>query len=232
MTYEADYVVVGAGAAGSVVAARLAEDGTRSVIVVEAGPDNTADPTIAAAARFPFLLDMPAAVGPHPSPSHWGFVSKQNGKEYCYPRGTGLGGSTNHHATVDGRGSPLIYDEWARQTGDDRWSYRAAARRLQEDGELRRAVRRRNGTRQDRLATHQARQTGKGLPPRSAAGRDAGARDAVQARLLQRPEELCGHRLVRHAGAQRRPSLECRRRSAPADAGENAGRMAGTICRF
>src|SRR5215213_5893495 len=76
MKYEADYVVVGAGAAGSVVAARLAEDGTRSVIVVEAGPDNTADPTISAAAKFPFLLDMPAAVGPHPSPSHWGFVSK------------------------------------------------------------------------------------------------------------------------------------------------------------
>ncbi|MCA1562380.1 MAG: GMC family oxidoreductase N-terminal domain-containing protein [Acidobacteria bacterium] len=123
MRYEADYVVVGAGAAGSVVAARLAQDGTRSVIVVEAGPDNTADPTIAAAARYPFLLDMPATVGPHPSPSHWGFISKQNGKDYCYPRGTGLGGSTNHHAAVDGRGSPLIYDEWARQTGDERWSY-------------------------------------------------------------------------------------------------------------
>jgi choline dehydrogenase len=96
MKYEADYVVVGAGAAGSVLAARLAEDGTRSVIVIEAGPNNTADPTIAAAAKFPFLLDMPATVGPYPSPSHWAFVSKQNGKDYCYPRGTGLGGSTNH----------------------------------------------------------------------------------------------------------------------------------------
>ena len=123
MTYEADYVVVGAGAAGSVVAARLAEDGTRSVIVVEAGPDSTTDPTIGLLAKFPFLLDMPASVGPYPSPSHWGFVSKQNGKDYCYPRGTGLGGSTNHHAGVDGRGSPLIYDEWATQTGNERWSY-------------------------------------------------------------------------------------------------------------
>jgi choline dehydrogenase-like flavoprotein len=123
MSYEADYVVVGAGAAGSVVAARLAEDGTRSVILVEAGPDNTADPTIAVAARFPFLLDLPAPIGPNPSPSHWGFTSKQNGKTYCYPRGTGLGGSTNHHATVDGRGTPLIYDDWARETGDERWTY-------------------------------------------------------------------------------------------------------------
>ncbi|MBC7837388.1 MAG: GMC family oxidoreductase N-terminal domain-containing protein [Nitrospiraceae bacterium] len=123
MNYEADYIVVGGGAAGSVVAARLAEDGRRSVILLEAGPNNTADPTIALAAKFAFLYDMPAPVGPSPSPSHWGFVSKQNGKDYCYPRGTGLGGSTNHHATVDGRGSPLVYDEWVKQTGDERWSY-------------------------------------------------------------------------------------------------------------
>lgn len=123
MNYEADYVVVGAGAAGAVVAARLAEDGKRSVIIVEAGPENTADPTIAAAAKFVFLYDMPAPVGPNPSPTHWGFTSQQNGKTYCYPRGTGLGGSTNHHATVDGRGSPLVYDGWVKQTGDERWSY-------------------------------------------------------------------------------------------------------------
>lgn len=123
MSYEADYVVVGAGAAGSVVAARLAEDGKRSVILIEAGPDNTADPTIVPTAKFAFLWDMPAPVGPSPSPTHWGFTSEQNGKRYSYPRGTGLGGSTNHHATVDGRGSPLVYDEWARQTGDERWTY-------------------------------------------------------------------------------------------------------------
>src|SRR6516164_9575376 len=123
MSYEADYVVVGAGAAGAVLAARLAEDGKRTVILVEAGPDNTADPTIAAAAQYAFLWDIPPA-GPSPSPSHLGFVTtSQNGKKYCYPRGTGLGGSTNHHACVDGRGSPHVYDEWARQTGDARWAY-------------------------------------------------------------------------------------------------------------
>jgi choline dehydrogenase-like flavoprotein len=120
---EADYVVVGAGAAGSIVAARLAEGGKYSVILIEAGPNNTADPTIAATANFAFLYDMPEGVGPNPSPSHWGFVAKQNGKDYSYPRGTGLGGSTNHHATVDGRGSPVIYDQWAKLTGDARWSY-------------------------------------------------------------------------------------------------------------
>lgn len=123
MNYEADYVIVGAGAAGSVLAARLAENTKRTVILVEAGPDNTADPTISAAAQYAFLLDIPPA-GPNPSPSHLGFMSmSQNGKNYGYPRGTGLGGSTNHHACIDGRGSPLVYNEWARQTGASQWTY-------------------------------------------------------------------------------------------------------------
>jgi choline dehydrogenase len=123
MSYEADYVVVGAGAGGAVVAARLAEDGTRSVILIEAGPDNTADPTVAAGAKFVFLYDVPPPVGPSPSPSHWGFTSRQNGKTYSYPRGTGLGGSTNHHALVDGRGSPKIWDQIAEELDDEVWSY-------------------------------------------------------------------------------------------------------------
>ncbi len=94
LNYEADYVVVGAGAAGSVLAARLAEDGKRSVIVIEAGPDNTADPTVAAAAKFAFLYDMPKEVGPHPSPSRTGasYRRTRTGKDYVATRaGTGRG---------------------------------------------------------------------------------------------------------------------------------------------
>jgi choline dehydrogenase len=47
----------------------------------------------------------------------------QLGRKYRYPRGNGLGGSTNHHALVDGRGSAQIYDQIAKLVGDKRWSY-------------------------------------------------------------------------------------------------------------
>ncbi len=116
--------MVGAGAAGSVLAARLAENPENKVILIEAGPDNTNNEFITQPSNSDLLYDLPENAGPHPSPSDWGFVTTpQNGKVYSYPRGTGLGGSTNHHAMVDGRGSPLVYDEWAKITHDDRWRY-------------------------------------------------------------------------------------------------------------
>ena len=108
MTYEADYVVVGAGAAGSVVAARLAEDGTRSVIVSRPGPTT---PRIRRRHREPSVSRSFSTCRRRWAPTHHPVIGdlfrKQNGKDYCYPRGTGLGGSTNHHAAVDGRGTPL-----------------------------------------------------------------------------------------------------------------------------
>lgn len=124
--YRADYVIVGAGAAGAVLASRLAEDKDRTVILIEAGPDNTDDPYVSTAAYYPFLWNLGEGQGPEVSTSHWGFMTKpakESDKVYCYPRGTGLGGSVNHHAMIDGRGSALIYDQWAELTGDDIWRY-------------------------------------------------------------------------------------------------------------
>lgn len=118
-----DYIIVGAGAGGAVLAARLAEDKNTKVLLIEAGPDNTTETDIATAASWLFLADLPKAISPKGSPSNWNFKTvPQNGKVYAYPRGTGLGGSTNHHAMVDGRGSPVIYDEWAELVGDPSWS--------------------------------------------------------------------------------------------------------------
>ena len=109
---------------GGVLAARLAEDKNNTVLLFEAGPDNSADETINSAAQYYFLYDLPAGIGPNPSPTHLGFqTTLQNGKVYGYPRGTGLGGSVNHHALVDGRGSGRIYDDWAKILSDPTWSY-------------------------------------------------------------------------------------------------------------
>jgi choline dehydrogenase len=114
----ADYIVVGAGAAGSVLAARLAEDPSCKVLVIELGPNNFGDP----------LIETPSAAGllwsQVPSPSALDFeTTEQVGRNYHYPRGNGFGGSTNHHAMVDGRGSGKIYDKIAEQVGDNRWAY-------------------------------------------------------------------------------------------------------------
>ncbi|MBP6986608.1 MAG: GMC family oxidoreductase N-terminal domain-containing protein [Alphaproteobacteria bacterium] len=123
MQFEPDYIIVGAGAGGGVLAARLAEDKNNKVLLIEAGPNNTAHEQIATSASWLFLADLPKEVSPDGSPTNWAFkTTNQNGKVYAYPRGTGLGGSTNHHAMVDGRGSPIIYDEWAKEVGDDSWS--------------------------------------------------------------------------------------------------------------
>ena len=118
----ATYIVVGAGAAGSVVAARLAENPENNVLVIELGPNNFGNAYIENPADYALLWNHP--FGPKPSPTSLEFeTSKQLDRTYRYPRGNGLGGSTNHHAMVDGRGSPLIYDHIAKLVGDKRWSY-------------------------------------------------------------------------------------------------------------
>lgn len=122
LTNWATYIVVGAGAAGCVVATRLAEDPKNNVLLVELGPNNSDSPWIQTPGKSSYLYDD--LDGPRPSPSSLSFETNcQLGRKYTYPRGDGLGGSTNHHALVDGRGSPQIYDKISELVGDERWSY-------------------------------------------------------------------------------------------------------------
>lgn len=116
------HIVVGAGAAGSVVAARLAENPGNRVLVVEMGPNNYANQDIDQPTKASLLWEHPD--GPKPSPSSLSFeTSQQLGRYYTYPRGTGAGGSSNHHSMVDGRGHPVIYDNIAKLVDDPVWSY-------------------------------------------------------------------------------------------------------------
>jgi len=106
-----DVVVVGGGAAGCVVAARLSEDGTRRVLLLEAGPDHRAP--------------MPADVrdGWRPTTGHdWGYVTEPDaaGVARPLPRGKLLGGCSSTNATFALRGHPADYDSWA-QAGNDGW---------------------------------------------------------------------------------------------------------------
>jgi len=114
---EADYVVVGAGSAGCALAARLSEDGTRSVIVLEHGGTD-AGPFI----QMPGALSYPMNMRRY----DWGFTSEPEphlgGRRLATPRGKVIGGSSSINGMVYVRGHARDFDTWA-EMGADGWSF-------------------------------------------------------------------------------------------------------------
>ncbi|KAK0200053.1 aryl-alcohol oxidase-like protein [Desarmillaria ectypa] len=116
-----DFVVVGAGTAGNVIAARLAENANTSVLVVEAGRNNVGfDSDLI---TIPFL-------GPQASPHtsfDWNYTTVPqeplNNQLIAYPRGYVLGGSSTTNYMVYTRGSSDDYDRFAELAGDDGWNW-------------------------------------------------------------------------------------------------------------
>ena len=113
---EADYVVVGAGSAGCVVAARLAEGGAQ-VALLEAGPRDTL-PWIHIPAGVLKLLRHPVV--------NWNYTAEAGegtaGRTIHWPRGKVLGGSSSINGMLYVRGNPADYDLWA-QMGCRGWSF-------------------------------------------------------------------------------------------------------------
>lgn len=114
---EYDYVVIGAGSAGSIVAARLAEERGCSVLVLESGPRDGS-----------VLLRMPAAVAYPLRRADWtwqfltGPEPALDGRMIDHPRGRLLGGSSSINGMVYVRGNPRDFDSWAAEGLPD-WSY-------------------------------------------------------------------------------------------------------------
>ena len=120
MDTETDYVVVGTGSAGSVLAARLTADPAVRVAVLEAGPEDK-DKFVHIPAAFSKLFR---------SRLDWDYLTEPqkelNGRQIYWPRGRMLGGSSSMNAMMWVRGFAADYDEWGRLAGD-RWSYSAVA---------------------------------------------------------------------------------------------------------
>jgi choline dehydrogenase len=112
-----DYIVVGAGSAGCVVASRLSEDRNVSVLLLEAGGGDR-HPLL----RMPIAWPM-AAFDPR---FNWGYETdpepQLGGRKLPLPRGKLLGGSSSINGMGYKRGHPLDYDGW-RQMGLESWSY-------------------------------------------------------------------------------------------------------------
>lgn len=113
-----DFVVVGGGTAGNVVANRLSENPAWNVLVIESGPSNEG----VLNAIVPFL-----SIALQKSPYDWNFTTTPQtalgGRVLAYPRGHILGGTSSINGMFYTRGSSSDFDRFAEVTGDPGWSW-------------------------------------------------------------------------------------------------------------
>jgi choline dehydrogenase len=120
MSKTYNYIIVGGGSAGSVLANRLSADPANEVLVLEAGRKDS---------WWDIFIHMPAALT-YPIGSRfydWKYESEpepfMNNRRVYHARGKVLGGSGSINGMIFQRGNPMDYDRWATQPGCEQWSF-------------------------------------------------------------------------------------------------------------
>ncbi len=113
-----DYIVVGAGTAGCLLANRLSQDPTNRILLLEAGKTDTY-PWVHIPVGYLFCIGNPR--------TDWMFRTEPaaglNGRSLLYPRGKILGGCSSINGMIYMRGQARDYDNWARLSGEDEWNW-------------------------------------------------------------------------------------------------------------
>jgi choline dehydrogenase len=112
-----DFIVIGSGSSGAVIASRLSEDLNARILLLEAGKRERSI-RLAMPVLFPFVMADPKF--------NWGYTGEPepfaNDRQIRQPRGKALGGSSMINGMLYARGHSRDYDEW-RQLGNEGWSY-------------------------------------------------------------------------------------------------------------
>jgi choline dehydrogenase len=126
-----DYIIVGTGTAGCVLASRLTEDSAITVLAIEAGESDAKQ----IMSRIPAGLTRLWG-----SPVDWGFHTTAqpecSGRKLEWPRGKMIGGSSSMNAMMYNKGAPDDYDEWER-LGNKGWAYKDVAPYLKKSENFR-----------------------------------------------------------------------------------------------
>ena len=119
-----DFIIIGAGSAGCMLAKRLTENPAKRVLLIEAGKNDNYI-WIHVPVGYLYCIDNPRA--------DWRFKTAAekglNGRSLLYPRGRVLGGCSSINGMIYMRGQVGDYDSWVKATGDDSWSWQNALRR-------------------------------------------------------------------------------------------------------